>query len=191
MALSLTLITNYYIGFMVCIFSCIYFIYRLLSGKIKKRKKELFKKIGIFIISSIIAALIASIILIPIFIGLKNGRAEFNTQNMSFDKNFNIFHLISKIFTNAFEVEEIQNFGMPPLFCGIFINILVCLYFLNKKVRMKEKIFSFIVLALFIVSFYIKGANLLWSMGNKPAWYMFRYAFMFSFIYIILAKRRI
>lgn len=176
---------------MVCIFSGIYFIYKLLSGKIKKNKKEFFKKIMIFIIGSIIAALIASVILIPIFIGLKNGRAEFNTQNMSFDKNFNILHLISKIFTNTFDVEEIQNFGMPAIFCGIFINILVVLYFLNKKIRIKEKIFSFIVLALFITSFYIKGANLIWSMGNKPAWYIFRYAFMFSFVCIVIAKKRV
>jgi len=110
---------------------------------------------------------------------------------MSFEKNFNILHLVSKIFTNAFEIEEIQNYGMPPLFCGIFINVLVILYFLSKKISIKEKIFSFIVLILFIASFYIKGANLLWTMGNKPAWYLFRYEFMFSFFYIVLARKRL
>lgn len=74
-ALSLILITNYYIGFMVCIFSCVYFIYKLILEK-AENKKEIFKKIGIFILGSIISAMIASFILIPIFIGLRNRQSR-------------------------------------------------------------------------------------------------------------------
>ncbi len=187
-ALTLTLITNYYIGFMVCIFSLLYYIYKTLIGNLKN-KKLILKKTGIFIIASICAALITAIILVPVFIGLQSGRADFSFSSMNFDKNFELEKLISKFFTNSFNFEEIQNNSMPPIFCGILANILVLAYFINGKIKIKEKIFSLLFIAIFIISFYIEGANILWSMGNIPAWYIYRYAFCFTFIYIILAKK--
>lgn len=188
--ISLTLITNYYIGFMVCLFSGIYFIYKLLIGNLKN-KKEILKKIGIFILSSIVAVMIASFILIPIFKGIQKGRADFSFETINFEKNFGIKNLVSKIFTNTFDIEEIKNKAMPPLFCGMFANILIVIYFLNKNITIREKILSIIMLMIFAISFYLQGANLLWSMGNIPAWYKYRYGFIFCFIYIIFSKRRI
>ena len=189
-SLSLTLITNYYVGFMVCIFSLMYFIYKILIGDLEN-KKEALTKIGIFIISSICAALIAGVILVPVFIGLQDGRADFSFSELSLDKNFNIENLISKFATNSFDLEEIKNSAMPPVFCGILANVLTLSYFFNGKIKIREKILSLLLLILFIISFYIKGINLLWSMGNIPAWYIYRYAFCFSFMYIIFAKKRI
>lgn len=189
-SLSLTLITNYYVGFMVCIFSLMYFIYKILIGDLEN-KKEALTKIGIFIISSICAALIAGVILVPVFIGLQDGRADFSFSELSLDKNFNIENLMSKFATNSFDLEEIKNSAMPPVFCGILANVLTLSYFFNGKIKIREKILSLLLLILFIISFYIKGINLLWSMGNIPAWYIYRYAFCFLFMYIIFAKKRI
>lgn len=65
LSLSLSLITNYYIGFMICIFSSIYFLYKLI---IENKKKDNLKLLGRFIIFSLIAILIACMILIPAWI---------------------------------------------------------------------------------------------------------------------------
>ena len=189
-SLALTLITNYYTGFMVCIFSAIYFLYTILKGELKN-KKEILNNIGIFILSSICAGLISGIVIIPAFLGLQGGRADFSFSSLNLEKNFEIQNVISKFYTNAFDIEEVKNFAMPPLFCGILANVLVISYFLNEKIKLKEKVLSLIVLIIFTLSFYIKGINLLWSMGNIPAWYIYRYAFCFTFFYIILAKKRI
>lgn len=189
-SLALTLITNYYIGFMVCIFSVIYFIYKLILLETKD-KKEILISLKTFILSSICGALIASIILVPSFLGLKEGRADFSFSSVNFEKNFNMQNLLSKFYTNSFTLEEIKNHAMPPVFCGILANILVLAYFVNSKIKIKEKILSLIVLIFFTISFYIKGINLLWSMGNIPAWYIYRYTFCFIFMYIIIAKKRI
>ena len=137
-SLSLTLITNYYVGFMVCIFSLMYFIYKILIGDLEN-KKEALTKIGIFIISSICAALIAGVILVPVFIGLQDGRADFSFSELSLDKNFNIENLMSKFATNSFDLEEIKNSAMPPVFCGILANVLTLSYFFNGKIKIREK----------------------------------------------------
>lgn len=189
-ALSIILITNYYIGFMICIFSAIYYIYRVINGNLKDKKKIFIKSLK-FIIYSLCAVLIASVILIPAFIGIKDGRADFSFSKINLDKNFGMKELILKFFTSSFTIEEIKNNAMPPVFCGVLANFLVISYFLNSKIKIKEKMLSFFILGIFILSFYIKGINILWSIGNIPAWYIYRYAFCFSFIYIILAKKRI
>lgn len=187
-SLSLTLITNYYMGFIVCIFAVIYFLYKMILEKFES-KKEILKTISRFIVFSIISACIAGIILVPAFIGLINGRAEFSSKYLNFDKNFELKDFLSKFFTNAFEVTEIANNGMPPVFCSVFINFLVILYFTNKNIKLKEKIVTFIVFLIFFISFYINGINLLWVMGNIPAFYIYRYAFCFVFLYIYIAFR--
>ncbi len=68
--LSICLITNYYIGFMICIFSLIYFVYKLLCSE-KIKIKNILKKSGKFIICSIIAVLVAGVVLLPAFIGIR------------------------------------------------------------------------------------------------------------------------
>ncbi len=189
-ALSITLITNYYIGFMVCVFSVIYFIYKILLGDLKD-KKDIIRKTRKFIIHSICAALISAIVLVPVFIGLQDGRASFSFKEMTFQNNFGMKEFIGKFFTNSFNFEEIKNHAMPPVFCGVLANILVISYFFNKKIKLKEQLLSMFMIIVFIASFYIRAANLIWSMGNPPAWWIYRYAFCFIFMYIIFAKRRI
>ena len=187
-SLSLTLIINYYVGFMVCIFSVIYFAYKMLLRKVRPAK-QFFKKIGIFALCSIIAALIAGVILIPVFFDIQEGRADFTLERFTLDKNFEIPEFICKFFTNSFDLEAVKNDAAPPVFCGVLANVLAILYVLNKKISIKEKILSLFVIAIFVLSFYFNGANLVWTMGNVPAWYRYRYAFAFSFMYILFAKR--
>lgn len=134
-----------------------------------------------------IAVLNASIVLIPCFIGIKTGRAESAIAEFSLENRFHMQDILSKFFTGSFNITEIQNFGMPPLFCGVIINLLVLLYFMNSKIKTREKIASFALVLIFFISFYFEGINNLWTMGNKPAWYMYRYSFCFSFILIFLA----
>lgn len=185
--LSLTLITNYYMGFIVCIFSGLYFVYKLILEE-KQQFKDYLRKFAKFLLFSFIAVLISAIILLPSFIGIKEGRIDIDLSE-SFEPNFEIQNFISKFFTNSFGIEEIGNYAMPPVFCGILTNFFVIMYFMNSKIKLKEKIASLIMLAIFFASFYIKGLNLFWVMGNEPACYKYRYVFCFTFMYILIAMK--
>lgn len=188
-ALSLTLITNYYMGFLVCIFSSIYFIYKMILENLKPRK-EILKKIGSFAFASIIAVIISAVFLLPSYLGIKEGRAGSTLSDYTLeDKNFEFQNIFSKFLPNSFNMEEIRNHAMPPLFCGTIINVLVILYFFNTKIKLKEKIMTLIVFAIFFVSFYFVKINLLWTLGNVPAFYIYRYAFCFVFMFIMVSHK--
>lgn len=111
-------------GFMVCAFSFLYFLYKILNEKLDN-KKEILNKTLRFFIYSIIAVLIAAVILIPSFLTLENGRADFSFSSLNLDKNFEIQDLVLKFFTSSFNIEDIENEAMPPIFLrsiGKFIS---------------------------------------------------------------------
>lgn len=61
-------------GFLVCIFSGLYFMYKLILGNYGKIR-EVLKKIRNMLLFSVLAVLISAIILIPSYIGVQEGRA--------------------------------------------------------------------------------------------------------------------
>ena len=73
--LFLTIVINFYIGYIIGIFSIIYYIYRLIITKNKKSIKT-------FVISTILSILLSSFILLPTFFSLMLGKSSgFNTAN--------------------------------------------------------------------------------------------------------------
>lgn len=79
-------------GFMVCIFSCIYFVYNCIISNIKPFK-EIKDRIRLFIVFSVIAALIAGIILVPAYIGIRKGRASYALSEVGLEVNFKLSEL--------------------------------------------------------------------------------------------------
>lgn len=185
--LTLTLIFNYYIGFMVCIFIGIYFIYKLLLKKDKLQRY--ITKTVIFLIISLIAVGISAIVLLPSFRLIQEGRATFDFEILKFESNFKFMDIFSKFYTYTSGGSEVQNGGMPHVFCGIIINLLLITYFLNKKIDIREKILSSIVLGILLISFHVNTFNLIWHGLNNPAWFYYRYSYVFSFMCIMLAHR--
>lgn len=185
--LVLTLMINYYIGFMVCIFSGMYFIYKLLIKK-DKLKKYIIKTLK-FLIISLIAVGIAAVVLLPSFKLIQEGRATFDTKELKFEANYKFIDILSRFYTHTSGIKQVDNGGMPHIFCGVAINLFLITYFLNKKIDTREKILSSIILGILLISFHVNTINLIWHGLNGPAWFYYRYSFVFSFMCIMLAHR--
>jgi Predicted membrane protein len=186
------LITNYYIGFMICIFVCIYFIYKTLVNLDRIDNipfKNIFQNIINLFISSLLAGGLASIILVPTFKSLSGTKAHFSLQTLAFKENFKLLDLISKTYIGSSNQEQITSTGLPNIYSGLLILFLVFLFFLSKGIKLKEKLFSAFLLICLILSFYINSFNLIWHGFNPPVWFPFRYSFVFSFFCINIAYR--
>lgn len=109
------------------------------------------------------------VILLPAYIGIQKGRINDRLSEVGFDINFELKELPSKFLPRSFQMRDIGNTGLPPVFCGSIINILVICFFINKKIKIKEKILTLAVFVIFFISFYMQKINLLWTLRKSSS----------------------
>lgn len=212
-ALALTLITNYYMGYMVCVFSVLYFIYYYFSsynladtyfGRLAKREKGIkgfftwaynnirnskFADSGIrFAFSSIGAALLSCFALLPVYFILMNCSATSGTWPQEFKTYFSIFDFLANHL--AYLDPTIRSSGtdvLPNVYCGVITVMLVPLYIFSNKISLKEKIFSIGILGVMFASCYTNYLNYIWHGFHFPNDLPYRFSYMYSFLLLIFA----
>ena len=185
-SLTLSIISNFYIGYMVCIFSLLYFIYNIV---IYKLDKNIIKD---FIISSLLSGFMCMIIIIPEASELLKGKAllyaSSKTEYFKFNMNFlNIFYKFLPGSTSNYDLE----YGMVNIYVSLFVIILVIKYFFNKKISKKERITTLIFILFFLFSISFNLLDFAWQLFQRPIWYPNRYIFTFSFFLITVAMKEI
>ena len=181
--LFFAIFSNYYIGYMICIFSVLYFIYKtILNNKLNVRK------IGLFISSSLIAGMLSAVLIVPTLLSLRSGKAEFKLFEALPEIILKPYEFIAKLFIGNYSLRQIIG-GNPNIYCGVIITILVLLYFMDKNIKMKEKICSLVFLIILIASFSVNTLNILWHGFDEPVGFENRFSFLFSFLAIVLAYK--
>lgn len=186
------LVSNYYIGYMVCIFAVLYFFYHYFSKsqeEINPRKERLhFVRAGArFGAFSILSAAISAFMLFAAYYSLGFGKSEFSKPNWSIKANFDILDFLTKFLPGSYDTFEPS--GLPFVYCGLLVLFMVPVYFLAKKISTREKVASAILLSVFFVSFIVKPIDLIWHGFSTPNWLNGRYSFLFCFVLLVLAYK--
>lgn len=207
-SLTLLFFCSYYIGFMTCIFSILYFLLHFLTKynfndkvceDLNYKKKFSLKAIfnnkffssGIsFAFSSIMSALLSCLWLIPVYFILKSCSATSDSFPSSFTSYFDLFDFVQNHL--AALTTTIRSSGdsvMPNVYCGILTAILIPLYFLNKNIKLREKACYLVLILLFAFSFDNNCANFVWHAFHFPNDLPYRFSFMYSFILLVMGIR--
>lgn len=186
LTLFLSILSNFYIGFMICIFSVFYFIYNYFLGE-----KLTIKPITDFAFSSIFGGLLSSFMLLPVLAELsatsKMSNNIFATNKLSI--NLNIFDIFSKFVIASQNYNNILNNWSVNIYTGVFVLVLVILYFLNSKISKKEKLFTSFIFTSFVLSVLVNYFNYIWHGFNQPISFNFRFSFLYSMFFIIIALK--
>lgn len=191
-ALALTVWSNYYIGYMCCIFVALYFFCYLFSHK-SEDTNELnesnhgLKALGRIILYSFVALLIASLIIFVAYYSLSFGKSGFQDSDFSANLRFDIIDIIVKLFPGTYDTVRFE--GHPNIYSGLLMLIMLPVYYFSSKISAREKIFYSVLCAIFLVSFSINTVDLVWHGFQIPIWLNYRYSFMFSFIMLTMAYR--
>lgn len=204
LSLVLAIWSNYYIGFMLCIFSCIYFLYYYAcsSKKLRERKqlcaeKSFFAKLknsfflqsGIrFAFSSLSVGILLTFMLVPLAGILNASSATKGSAPTEYESYFTIFDFLANHLA-ALE-PTIRSSGddvLPNVYCGMLTVLLIPLYLFSKKISATEKIASVVLLAVMYFSFNINFLNFAWHGFHFPNDLPYRQSFIYSFILIVLA----
>lgn len=188
--LALMFIANFYIGWMIAIFCCFYFLayYFFISTETSPFRFKHMLLSGVkFASGGIIAAACAAWLLIPLYYSLSLGKFEFSEPNYDFKTQFDFIDFFVNLLPNVYDTCRPE--GSPVVYCGVMTILLVPLFFMNTNIRLRQKI-GFGVLALTVVlSMYLSTIDLVWHGFQVPNWLPYRYSFTVSFLLLIMAAQ--
>lgn len=187
--LSISIFSNYYIGYMICIFTFIYFqFYYLLNYKFNI--KDFLIKFKNYILYSIISIGIISIVVIPIYFSLSSISATKDTFPSIFETEFNIINFILNNFSLSKPTALIsENIPLPNASSSLLIFILIPLFFINKNINKKEKILYALLLLTLFLCMHNTFINFIWHGFHFPNDLPYRQSFIYIFITIIIAYK--
>lgn len=216
LALAVTMFSNYYMAYMVCMFSVIYFIYyfftnyefsasledfRLPSEKNKAFNKGVVYKIrssrffmsGItFAFSAVTAALCVAFALVPTYFILKACSATSGTFPQEFELYNNVLDFIANHLASV--EPTIRSSGddvLPNVYCSVATAMLVPLFYFTKTISLREKISTTALLAVLFISFNTNYLNYIWHGFHYPNDLPYRFSFMYTFIILVIAFKTI
>ncbi len=180
--LALIFFANFYIGFMLAIFSVIYFLYYTIFGTEKENQtvKETAFTVLRFGYCSIIAGMLAAIMVLPVYFSLSLGKFEFTTPDYSVQLQFDSIDIISKLLPSSYDT--VRNEGLPEIYCGTLAMLMLPLFYFNSEVSSRRKLGYSLVLAILFFSMYVKPLDMMWHGGQVPNWLPYRYSFIMSFV---------
>ena len=203
--LALMCVANFYIGFMCCIFTGIYFIIyvtclsdRSLLNRLWLQPKETKERyagegsIGKWFwltalrmfIATAAAVCCAAFMILPVYNALALGKFEFTKPDYSFKAQFTALEFIAQFNVNCYNTVDVQ--GMPEIYSGVLAFLCLPLFFLNRRIALHKKVGYGLLLGALILSMYIRPVDMLWHGGQMPNWLPFRYSFMFSFVLLTM-----
>lgn len=189
--LTVSILTNYYLGYMTCLFAVLYMI----SLVIKQRQpqqtwlqlmKQQARVIWQFIWSSLIVGGLSAIILVPALLGmLKTGKKTIAMTSFYPTPQFGWEVLTQFQVGGSHYTQRLTH--EPTLFVGTLVLLFAVLYFTLPQIRKQAKYANgFLVLSL-ALSFWVTTFNTVWHMFQQPEGFPYRNAYLFSFVLIKLA----
>lgn len=187
--LAIMLIANFYIGYMICIFTFLYYLYYTLFGCANASKKhrlyEIWQSFLRFALSAIVALACAAFMLLPVYNALKLGKFDFTEPDFSYATQFSPMDFFPQLMVAQYDSVNVQ--GLPEIYCGILTVVLVPLFFLNKEIKTIKKTGYALLAAAMFFCMYIRPVDMVWHGFQMPNWLPFRYSFTFSFVLLCMA----
>ena len=192
--LAVAILSNFYIGYMTCIFILIYsfFLYFSLSPQRRNPKGEkahflrAFMRIGLF---SIIAVLIACLIILPAYYALSFGKTEFSKPDYSLSSRFALVDIFKQFLFCSYDTVRPE--GLPIVYCGILTLMAIPLYMACKRIRIRERLCHFLFALVLLCGMSVNTIDMIWHGFQAPNWLNYRYSFMLCFILVYMAARSI
>lgn len=190
-ALAYGIWCNYYIGFMLCIFSCIWFLVSWLSAD-KWGIKRFFKSILVFALYALIAGGMAAILLIPAYLGLAGTEAAGNAAFPDTVEFFTSFLYILKRHIAMLEPVTISDTqeGLN-IYCGVGTVFFALLFLFDKKTRLRERVAYILLCAFFYLSFSLNFLNIFWHGLHRQNGLPNRFAFLYSAVLLVMAAKAV
>ncbi len=177
--LAICLLSNFYSGYFVCLFLVFYapILYVTITEKVTL--KNFWSAVWRFGVYSGLAGGLSAFLTLSTYITLQKSSATSGTFPKDFQVMNDLFDFISR-----FLVAPNPNIrdGMANVYCGIFVAMLIPLFFLCQKIRLREKVAYGIGLAIMYISLSSRMMTYIWHGFHFPNDLPYRFSFAYSFL---------
>ena len=183
-SLALIIICNYYIAIMVCIFIVLYYLVIYFEKAREGGFKAFAGKTFYVALCSVIGAAMGCVMLIPTWKGMQNAYYFADAWPEEWTFYNEPLEIINQLLPNAHLcVRE----GLPNLYCGLFVVIMLVLYFVMKTIPFRTKAAHGLFLAFMFFSLNVNKFDFVWHGLHFPNELPFRYSFVISFVLVGMA----
>ncbi len=178
--LAISIVSNYYISILICIFLVLWFLITWLENR--ESGVLAWARFGVY---SALAGGTGALLIIPeaIILGASG------SQNISFPDTMEwYFNLVDELARHAIFTETHNGTGhWPNIYCGVFVCVLVLLYFLHGKISWKQKAPRLVLLLLFVLGFSNNKLDFIWHGLHFPDSLPARQTFLYAFLLLVLS----
>lgn len=183
---ALSIISCYYIGYMILIFTAAFFLFLLFSDIVKfENFKDIAKTGWRVFYSTMLAVGISAFSLFAVVLSLQGQKSS--GIHLSLMRNFNILEFFSGLYEGSFH-GNISD-GLPIIYSSVTAVVFLILYFLNSSIKIKEKILAAALFIFMILGFWIDALNVAWHGFAHPIGFPYRNSFIFSFLVLFFGYR--
>lgn len=179
--------SNWYIGFMLCLFAVLYYVFEYVLFYMERRPdvKAVLQGIVWFGVTSVLSVAAAGLLFLPQTLHMSREGRGFDWTIFRAGYNFSFLDGFRDFFLDSEKVTVTQTH--PPIYIGMFVLLLASAFFFSKKVQKYKKYLAgtFLIGVMFI--FQYKPLNYVFTAFRIPASHAYRYGFIFSFFMIAVA----
>lgn len=182
--LALVVFINYYMAIMVCIFILFYYPVLYFIKMQGESAGHFFKTTGRAVGYSLLGVLMSAVMLLPTWMSMQSTYYISADMPEKTELYNDLLDILNQMLPNA---ELTYREGLPNLYCGMFVVILLVFYWISRTIPLREKLLNGAFLVFLIFSLNINKLDFIWHGFHFPNQLPYRYTFMICFLLIAMA----
>lgn len=182
--LALVVVINYYMAIMVCIFILFYYPVLYFIKVQGESAGHFFKTTGRAVGYSLLGVLMSAVMLLPTWMSMQSTYYISADMPEKTELYNDLLDILNQMLPNA---ELTYREGLPNLYCGMFVVILLVFYWISRTIPLREKLLNGAFLVFLIFSLNINKLDFIWHGFHFPNQLPYRYTFMICFLLIAMA----
>ena len=184
LSITFAIIFDYYMAYILIVFSVVYFLYR--SFLLKASIRESLILAGRCLFCGIFSCLLSAFSWLPVLCDLMLGKASEN-RTVTYGLIRNPFRVLLQLLPMSYD--GLLKHSLPFIYCGLVPVVFLLLFFLSKNISKREKVVSGVTLFALLLCLTIGALDIIWMFFAEPNGYPSRYSFVVSFMIILMAVK--
>lgn len=187
LAIAYSLMTSWYIGFMICVFAAIYFLYQFVMA-FEFKNPEKWKFLLRFAVFSLVGGLLSCTYWMVAFIHLSGTKGFAELPKFKwFTFSSVLSGFLENNYANASLIRQYNSY--ISMFVGVVPLVFALTFFFNGQYKLRERLSLFVIIALYIfMSTNTVSAAILHG-AKEPTWFPGRYSFILGFLVCYLGSK--